>query len=477
MQKLFSGALALSIALSLSATTALAVSVDAHRPSAHALSIPQTDDILIRFTDDVDPATFTDTSFRVFGRFSGPVTGTIQIQGNRLRFTPDRTLAPGDWITVHMTTAITGMLGDPLTNPYSFNFWTASAPAGMTFTPTGLLNPGDVPYGAHGGDIDHDGDLDLAVPNEGSDDMAVYLNDGTGSYGPRTSYPAGSVPSSIEAMDLNLDGHVDLVVGNTQSADISVFMGNGDGTFQPEMRNATGDNPRGIGWTDLDADGDFDLVIGNRGDGFIGPSDVSILIANGDGTFAPENRVDPPGDGETAVVATDVNGDGLEDLIIGNHESEDVRVFLATAPGSYTFGSVADAGGSVWQMAVGDMNGDGLLDVVTANSNTSSAGVLLAAGPGILTDAVTYDTASFPLAIDVGDLDGDGDLDLVTSNFSGGTWTVYRNDGNGALFDRQELPASVSGSCAVLHDRDKDGDLDITAIDELFDEIVLYRND
>ncbi len=454
------------------APSARALEVVTVRPVNHSLAVARDAAVLVLFDGEIDPATVDETSFAVFGRFTGPVEGTYQVAGARMRFVPVAPLAAGDQMTVRLQASLAGTDGVALGRTWVWNYWTASAPAGLVFTETAQLEPGNVPYGAHGGDLDDDGDLDLAVPNEGTDDMAVYLNDGSGVFAGPVSYPAGNTPSPIEAWDLNGDRIVDLVVANLFSDDLSVFLGVGDGTFEPEVRYPAGGGPRGVGFIDLDGDGDLEVLSSNRDSG-----DLSVYHSRGDGSFDPERRVDTPGSRETAVVGTDATGDGREDLIVGYYGSTEVRIFARTADGRFEATGQAASGGQVWQMAVGDLNGDGLVDVVTANSSANTAGVLLATAPGVLADAVTYPTDGFPIAIDLGDLDGDGDLDLVTSNFTGGTWTIYLNDGAGNFGDRRELPAIASGSCAVLHDRDGDGDLDITGIDENADRVLLLRND
>ncbi len=141
------------------------------------------------------------------------------------------------------------------------------------------------------------------------------------------------------------------------------------------------------------------------------------------------------------------------------------------------------AGSRPWMVVAGDVNSDGNVDVVSANSGNSTVSVVLGDGAGGLQLPQNYNSgANFPLAIDLGDVDGDGDLDMMVSNFGtttpgSGKWRLWENDSSGNFTVVQDFPARTAASCAVFHDRDNDGDTDITGIDEMEDELVLFRND
>ena len=119
------------------------------------------------------------------------------------------------------------------------------------------------------------------------------------------------------AADFNGDGKLDLAIVDYDQAQVSVLLGNGDGTFQPPMAFAVGQaQPDWAVAGDFNGDGKLDLAVANFD--FFEGNTVSILLANGDGTFQP--YVDYPAGpgGNDSITVADFNGDGKLDLATGN---------------------------------------------------------------------------------------------------------------------------------------------------------------
>src|SRR6266704_291405 len=97
---------------------------------------------------------------------------------------------------------------------------------------------------------------------------------------PFLSFDTGSRPNTVAIADLNRDGKPDLVTANAGSATVSVLLGNGDGTFAAKTDFTTGSGPQSVAIGDLNGDARPDLAVADAAF-----NKVSVLLGNGDGTF------------------------------------------------------------------------------------------------------------------------------------------------------------------------------------------------
>jgi hypothetical protein len=231
--------------------------------------------------------------------------------------------------------------------------------------------------------------------------------------------------------DVNHNGRPDLLVANAGSNSVSVLLGNGNGTFAAAQNFATGTSPEAVAVADLNGDGKPDLIVANDGS-----SSVSVLLGNANGTFL--NAVNfAVGSGPSSVAVADVNGDGTPDLIVANYGSNRGSVLennrapsgTGTFPGRQDFG----VGLSPRSVAVADVNGDGRPDLVVANGGSNSVSVLLGNGNGTFQSAVNYGVGSSPFSVAVADVNGDGRPDLVVANYDSNGVSVLLGNGNGTF--------------------------------------------
>ena len=309
----------------------------------------------------------------------------------------------------------------------------------LTATVSSTLGPR-----AHGitvGDVDRDGDLDVVVNNIGGTLTSVasdlfLVNDGRGVFTDTQSRLPPALRTGATARlshtwsllaDLTGDGAPDLVLGTWDAAAASA----GRLGYSPPSQ----------------------LLI-NDGRGSFA---ASAIIQLGQSPISPEAVVD--------IDAVDLNGDGLNDLILSVTRGGDgstgtyygtgyLQFLINRGGGSFTDETAArypqqvpNAAGPWWKFVrVVDFNRDGSPDLLLSGSgpaafdSNQSAKVLLNDGTGRFSQAFVLPTANGiqPDATTWADVDGDGDADLVYMQYTS-TTTISLS---AALNDYPYVPAT-----------------------------------
>ena len=275
------------------------------------------------------------------------------------------------------------------------------------------------------------------------------------------SYAVGSQPFGVTTADFDGVNGLDLAVVNNGGNDVSVLLNNGNGTFTTTNYDV-GQTPYEITTGDFNGDGKPDLATANYNGG--ADDGVSVLLNNGDGIFKPaigyslEGVPTPFG-----ITAGDFGGDSKSDLAVTSLGSASVSVFISKASGGFNSPITYPTGSISYAVTAGDLDGDGDLDLATANYNgdaDNGVSVLLNNGDGTFASAVNYDTDHYNLEIEAGDLDGDGDLDLAVTSSDGGV-SVLLNNGNGTFASAVLYSGTGATYSIAIADFDMDGKKDI----------------
>ncbi len=320
-----------------------------------------------------------------------------------------------------------------------------------TFRPKVDYGTGSNPCFVTIGDLNGDGQPDLAVANYSDNSISVLLNNGDGTFGTKHDYGTGSRPTSVAVGDLNGDAKPDLATANYYSSTVSVLLGNGDGTFGTKHDFDTGTDPYTVAIADFNRDGSPDLAVANY------DSTVSVLLGNGDGTFGM--RCDYGTGGGSFVAIGDLNGDEMLDLVVAGYFTT-VSVLLGNGDG--TFGTRNDYATRSYpfSVAIGDLNGDWKSDLAVANSQSHTVSVLLGNGTGGFGTANDFGTGNFPKSVAIGDLNGDGKSDLVTANGTS-TVSVLLGRGDGTFWPRHDYGTGNDPWSVAIGDLSGDGRPDV----------------
>jgi len=224
--------------------------------------------------------------------------------------------------------------------------------------------------------------------------------------------------------------------------------------FEGAVNYVLGSSPVSVFAADLDGDGDADLVVANHES-----NNISALMNHGDGTFAaPVNYT--VGVGPWSVFAADVDADGDLDLLVANYHSNNVSVLKNTGDGFFAVAVNYAAGVGPHSVFAADLDGDGDADLAVANAGSNNVSVLKNNGNGTFAAKVSYAAGDYPVSVHAADLDGDGLTDLVVAH--GDNVSVLKNNGNGSFAAPVNYYAAGNDAFSVhAADLDGDGDQDL----------------
>jgi hypothetical protein len=241
------------------------------------------------------------------------------------------------------------------------------------------------PHGIATGDFNHDGRLDLVTDSWGNDQVEILFGDRlVGFRIPGTFFKVGRHPyQRLRVADVNQDGNMDILTTNLEGDNVTVLLGNGKGMFDAAVGSPfpCGDSPFGFAIGDMNGDGRPDLAIVNSPASATdrkGTNGLTVLYGDGTGKFTMM-RGSPLAAGRipNRVAIGDVNGDGINDVVVSDNDGNNIYLFLMRKEDGVLSSSSMAVGNHPKGVAIADVNADGKGDIIVCNNLDNDISIIL----------------------------------------------------------------------------------------------------
>jgi hypothetical protein len=314
------------------------------------------------------------------------------------------------------------------------------------------------------------------------------------------------------AGDVNGDGFADVIVGSAWAVVAYLYLGGAGGlSTTPTTLTGPGASVEGFGLSlagagDVNGDGFADIIVGtfdsNNGAAYVyfgGESGLSTMPV----TLAAPSSLEEYF-GISVGSAGDVNGDGVDDVVVGT-SGRNAYVYLggacglSTTPTALTYPGNLDENENANVIAgevasAGDVNGDGFADLIIGaplvDGDTGAAYVYLGSASGPAVTPTLLAGPGGPMgyfgfsAASAGDVNGDGFADVIVGAYGVngyGAAYVYLGSAHGL----STMPTVVAGpfvagggsfgwSAASAGDVNGDGFADVVVGDPDAETVHLY---
>jgi hypothetical protein len=366
------------------------------------------------------------------------------------------------------------------TNEGSITYWRNEGGAGLVFA-SRLMMPDTRPYALRVADFNGDGMQDFAASDASFNQAYVFLATGSETFADPVTLagPAANNGSvGIDVGDLDSDGDIDLAFSTWYPASINVFVNDGKGAFTAGPTFATGAEPRDIAIADFSGDGLSDIAAANQFYYPLGNGTVSLHRNDGNGGFVLHAAITmpaagPPYNGSAKphfVELVDIDNDGDRDLVTSSKDSNILTTHRNDGAGTFTLvqslrGWWLESDAS--DVLLTDLNGDKLPELVWGDVDMAMAAVYRNVN-GTFQHHQNFASANYgAFILAAADFSGDGLTDIVATNETLRSFSILENVGNLNFDATIHLRPDMLTSKAQIADFTSDGVSDLFVIRSL----------
>jgi hypothetical protein len=343
--------------------------------------------------------------------------------------------------------------------------WLTSSPAGWNVAGVGDFNGDDAP--------------DLIIQNSSTGGNAIQILSGTEvaeTVNLGTESPSWKI---VGTGDFNADNQLDIVWQNTSTGERVLSIMTGTTRTQDVNWPTQSSDWLICGVSDLNGDRKPDLVESNRRTG-----ERAIRLMNGilEGEFRTVGSVHTnwivgrplfP----SKAASSDMNGDGIPDLLSRDSQTGVATVTFCTRTGVGTSQTLANES-SDWEIAAtGDFDRNGRIDLVWQNNQTGDRVIRLLGENFSGTDTYIGSESTNWRIVASGDFNKDDYTDLVWQNIVTGDRVIRLMNGTNTIVDSWLARESLDWQIRGVGDLDGDGNADIVWQNVVSGDRVISRMD